>query len=503
MVVVGRSLFNPPPPARHYLPLDKYNCVRFWKALRLLVLVAAIGAAIFLSPFEKGLPEPILLLARALYSTLLVISLIRVIWLAFTLQSIQGVGLFRPLVTLALIIGLIAEWAGFRNLSEYLVLGISSSLFGIGLAWLAGRLIADIFDGLDEGRYAWEKQLRQRLGIAEGQGVPGLIWLRIFATIIIWGGLILILLRIWGQSVKGQEIFLRYMTEGFQLGPMHVVPSKMAFALALFTVLLSLASWLRKQLDQRWLRKTRIDHGAREAAITITGYATTAIVLIIALGIAGLDFKNLAIIAGALSVGIGFGLQNVVNNFVSGLILLFERPIRTGDWIVVGTTEGFVKRISIRSTQIQTFDYADVIVPNSELISGQVTNWMLRDFRGRVRIPVGVAYGTDTSKVKEILLNITNHHDMIIKDGSITKPHVLFLGFGDSSLNFEMRFFIRNIERRLHILSDINFEIDAAFREAGIEIPFPQRDLHMRSWSVNGKPPLTPSDDKDKPAPRE
>ena len=203
---------------------------------------------------------------------------------------------------------------------------------------------------------------------------------------------------------------------------------------------------------------------------------------------AGFDFSNIAIIAGALSVGIGFGLQNIVNNFVSGLILLFERPIRKGDWIQVGATEGVVKNIQIRSTVIQTFDRSDVIVPNSELISGQVTNWVLSSTTGRAIIPIGVAYGTDTEKVRDILMGIAEDNEYISKSGFVPKPIVLFRAFGDSSLNFELRVFLYNIDNRLSVISDINFAIDKAFREQGIEIPFPQRDLHVKTLPVESRP---------------
>ena len=205
------------------------------------------------------------------------------------------------------------------------------------------------------------------------------------------------------------------------------------------------------------------------------------------LSAAGFDFGNVAIIAGALSVGIGFGLQNIVNNFVSGLILLFERPIRKGDWIEVGGTEGVVKDIQIRSTVIQTFDRSDVIVPNSELISGQVTNWVLSSQSGRAVIPVGVAYGTDTEKVRTILMAIAEENTDVVKAGSMPKPIVLFRAFGDSSLDFELRVFLHNVDNRLSIISDINFAIDKAFREEDIEIPFPQRDLHVKSLPENFK----------------
>jgi potassium-dependent mechanosensitive channel len=150
---------------------------------------------------------------------------------------------------------------------------------------------------------------------------------------------------------------LRYFTEGFEVGPVNVVPSQLAWAAVLFALLLSVAAWFKKQLDERWLRKTGLEHGDRHTAVIVSGYVGVALAGLDRVSVAGVDFfKNLAIIAGALSVGIGFGLQNIVNNLVSGLILLFERPIRVGDWIVVGNTQtqGYVKRISIRSTQIPT-----------------------------------------------------------------------------------------------------------------------------------------------------
>jgi small-conductance mechanosensitive channel len=225
--------------------------------------------------------------------------------------------------------------------------------------------------------------------------------------------------------------------------------------------------------------------GARDAVVTITGYIMFLIALLAGMSAAGFDFGNIAIIAGALSVGIGFGLQNIVNNFVSGLILLFERPVRKGDWVVVNGTEGVVKDIQIRSTRIETFDRSDVIVPNSELISNQVTNWVLSSSSGRAVIPVGVAYGTDTELVRDTLLKVAEESDDVAKTSYLPEPKVLFREFGDSSLNFELRVFLHNVDSRLSVISDLNFAIDKAFREAGIEIPFPQRDLHVRSLPDN------------------
>jgi small-conductance mechanosensitive channel len=159
---------------------------------------------------------------------------------------------------------------------------------------------------------------------------------------------------------------------------------------------------------------------------------------------------------------------------------LFERPIKNGDWIIVGSTEGHVKKISIRSTQIQTFDRADIIVPNSELVSTQVTNWMLYDRIGRIRIAVGVAYGSDTEKVRQILYDVAMAHPNVIKNSTDYKISIFFLRFGDSSLDFELRCFIEDIDSALTVKSDLNFAIDKAFRENSVEIPFPQRDIHVK-----------------------
>ena len=283
------------------------------------------------------------------------------------------------------------------------------------------------------------------------------------------------LLRIWHVSSGTLAQVENSLFRGFKLGEVQIVPLRILLAIVLFAVLVTLARWLQTRLDRRWLTYARMDHGAREAVVTITGYVLITLAALLGLSIAGFHLQNLALIAGALSVGIGFGLQNIVNNFVSGLILLFERPVRTGDWVVVGNTEGYVRRISIRSTQIQTFDHADVIVPNSELIAHQVTNWMLHNRQGRVHIPVGVAYGSDVEKVKLLLEHIGREHPSVITDGSSPDPKAMFLGFGETALTFDLRCFVRNIDERAQIISDLNFAIYAAFRAEGIEMPCPNK----------------------------
>jgi small-conductance mechanosensitive channel len=204
--------------------------------------------------------------------------------------------------------------------------------------------------------------------------------------------------------------------------------------------------------------------------IILTGF-------IIALSTFGFDVTKLTIILSALGVGLGFGLQSIVNNFVSGLILLFERPVRVGDTIELGGKWAEIRRIGLRSTTVQTLDHADVIIPNSDLIANQVTNWTLSNRQIRLTIPVGVAYGSDVSLVTETLSKCADTNSLVAKTPA---PQVLFLSFGESSLDFELRVWVMDADHRLKVRSELHQEIDRSFREAKIEIAFPQRDLHLR-----------------------
>jgi small-conductance mechanosensitive channel len=188
--------------------------------------------------------------------------------------------------------------------------------------------------------------------------------------------------------------------------------------------------------------------------------------------------EQFALVAGALGVGIGFGLQTIVSNFISGLILIFERPIKIGDTVEVGTLLGRVRRIGIRSSTVRTFDGAEVIVPNNDLITGQVVNWTLSDQMRRIEVKVGLAYGTDPNLVLELLMGVAIKHEKALDNPA---PYALFLGFGDSSLDFALRFWTADFENWITTASEVTVGVNDALKEAGLEIPFPQQDLHVRS----------------------
>jgi small-conductance mechanosensitive channel len=244
-----------------------------------------------------------------------------------------------------------------------------------------------------------------------------------------------------------------------------------------------------------------LPRGVPAAISMLINYTIIALGFLIALSVAGFDLNRFAIVLGALGVGIGFGLQNVVNNFISGLILIFERPIQVGDVVELTDLIGNVKRIGIRSSTIRTFDGSEVIVPNANLISNEVINWTLSDKLRRIQINVGTAYGSNPEEVLKILKNILSANPEILDQ---PEPMILFQEFGDSSLNFNLRFWTAAPETWLRLRSDISVEIFKAFKENNIEIPFPQRDLHLKSadpsilGSISDKKRTSKSDGDDK-----
>ena len=459
--------------------------------LDLLATITYIGYMLFQTVLANSLPEAVFFVVRAVLGVLLVLNVIWIIWLSKGIRKRSLNASTSVLATLVLLAAAVAELTGYRNISGFMLQGVVGTLIAYSMYQILSKLFNSTLDELDVGKSQWQKDLRQKIGVMDSDPIPGFIWLRLIVSLALWVLIIALLLLVWRVPVSEVKVLQAYILQGFTIGSVSVVPSKLVEALLVLSLLLIANGWFQRRLEKKWLELVRIDRGARESIATIANYVGVATAIIIALVVAGMDFSKLALVAGALSVGIGFGLQNIVNNFVSGLILLFERPIKTGDWIVAGGVEGLVKKISIRSTQIESFDHADIIVPNSELISGNLTNWLHKSWNGRIRLKIGVAYGSDTEKVRDILVGIArDHRQVILNNPRMHDPKVLFLSFGDSSLDMELRFFVRNIQDRFDIQSDINYAIDKAFRESDIEIPFPQRVVWMRQEEADKIPEL-------------
>ena len=388
-----------------------------------------------------------------------------------------------PLLRLPLAVALMflagLEILGYRNLIDHITLAIGYSFVVFSFA----LLLYDSIEFLMQLFRSGKERLAQHFSITPVESRRKIKTHKIlgfFLKIYIVLGALVLVLHQWGISARDSDRLQDFFFQGFSMGGFSISPARVTLALLLFVVGWPAIEYFKQFLNRGWLTSAGLSKNDRETFLTISGYLGYAVIILITLSIAGVKLTGLTVIIGALSVGIGFGLQNVVNNFISGLILMFEKPIKKGDWILVGTTEGYVKKISIRSTIVQTFDRADVIVPNSELISSQVINMMFDDQRGRLRVSVGVAYGSDTDLVIQLLLEAAESHEQVITDGSTPEPRVIFQAFGDSSLNFDLLVHLKDIDMKMRVRTDLHLMIDKAFRENGVEIPFPQRDIHLK-----------------------
>ncbi len=384
----------------------------------------------------------------------------------------------RSLLRLVVIAAPFAAMMGYSRLAYFAQSRLLATAAIIGVALLV-RLAAREFI-----QHVYLSQsLRRTPGrtdtTAPPRGTQGMIfWTELVADLIIFIPLVYALLLLYGVPPTTLAMWTRSLFSGIEIGGFTLAPGNLVIAVLVLVAGLVVTNLFRRWLTDRVLPNTRLEFGARNSVAAGTTYLGVGLSLLVAMAALGLDFTNLALVVGALSLGIGFGLRNVVENFVAGLLLLIERPIKVGDWIIVGEHEGTVRHISVRSTEIETFDRASVIVPNADLISSSVTNWTHKNRMARERIAVGVAYGSDTEEVARVLLRCADQHPKVLR---YPPPVVLFVRFGDSSLDFELRCFIGDTDDFMSVRSELHFAIERALREAKIEIPFPQRDVHLRT----------------------
>lgn len=382
-------------------------------------------------------------------------------------------------------------WPTWARLSILLagILPIVAALFGyVGLARFAtqqvvvtGAIAATMFVGILAAqalsrenalrgsaaghalaaRFAWSDRQLDMLGIAASIATYALIALI---------GFPLILLQ-WGFQPDDIWSATRSFLTELKVGSVTISLTAILVGILVFFTGYYLSRRFEGWLDQNVLARSRIDRGARTSIRTAVGYLGVALAALVGISVAGVQLSSLALVAGALSVGIGFGLQNIVSNFVSGLILLAERPFKEGDWIEAGGVNGIVKKVSVRATEIETFQRQAVILPNSSLINQAVGNWTHRNTLARVDVPVVVSYGADVVKVQEILRSIAEAHPKAMRTPA---PFVLFKSFGVERMEFELRIFIADLFEKAQVETEIRFEVVRRFREAGVDTPFIQ-----------------------------
>lgn len=389
--------------------------------------------------------------------------------------------ILNPVLWLLLLVCVLALVTGYVTLAEFIAYQMIIALMVVATLWLVQRWI-------DEAKADFLKSRSGRLrqfGLSDSSSkqLSVLIFgfLRLAALVLA----VFAILLPWGVRTQDWLTYLERGFFGFQIGDLTISFSAILLSILLFVIGIILTRQFTYWVREQFLPTTHLDTGMRNSITTVLTYIGLFVAGLLAISAAGLDLSRFALIAGALSVGIGLGLQSIVNNFVSGLILLAERPIKSGDWVITGGGQGIVRRISVRSTEIETFDGATVILPNSTLITDPVTNWNHRSLRGRIVVKVGVGYGSDPDQVRDILLKCGNEHPLVLDNPA---PAVYFLDFGDNALLFDVRCHLADIGYTLSVSSELRFAILKALREAGIEIPFPQRDVHIKQMVEPSKP---------------
>lgn len=385
----------------------------------------------------------------------------------------SGMQHFYPLVLILIFVFLGLLGAGHLDWARWMGRGLVGTLI-LNILWALAWDSLDKSYG-DPGFFldAPSSPPEEAAAIWNANDVSGAV-LRLLITVV---GMAFGLL-LWMGWAPGKLLLEEILFSSFSMSGAKVSVARMVEALVVVFLGLAASSSLRDFLDRKIFPRTPFDRGVRLAINSGLHYGILLLIASMVIQAFGVGSESIKWFAGFIGIGVGFGMQNVVNNLASGVILLVERPIKPGDRVRVGSFEGEVTRISVRATTIRSLDNVETIVPNSELVGTSVTNWNFSDDHVRLGIPVGVAYGSDVKRVRDSLLAVAQKHQLVLRR---PPPEVRFQNFGDSSLNFELMVWTAQPHLGPRIHSDLNYAIDAEFRRKGIEIPFPQRDLHIRS----------------------
>lgn len=386
-------------------------------------------------------------------------------------------------VGIAFLLALVVELAGYHLLASWLIQGMIKSAFLIFALIFFRHFSYDLLNFFSHLPFLDSLRFINRHRAALLQQLS-----RVLQVLMIVAA-VLILPTLWQLYPNMGAAAEHILSWGVTIGEKRITFQDLLEAVLFFYAAHLVAFFLCALLQDEVYPRKQIERGVANSINSLVRYSLWFIGITIAFFALGFELKQLALIAGALSVGIGFGLQNIVNNFVSGIILLFERPVKVGDLLEVGDEWGEVEKVGLRSTIIRTYSKTQLIIPNSEFITQKVTNLTLSDPDYRILIPVGIAYGSDTKKAQAAMLKIVQEHPLVKKH---PQPLVLFDEFGNSSLNFKIYLWVTDAAKKFVVISDILFAVDQAFRELGVEIPFPQRDLHLRSVSEGSLKDLNP-----------
>lgn len=405
-------------------------------------------------------------------------------------DDIQGLSTSSKLSILISLIALVVfgfSLIGYIRLAEFIFNRLFASVLIISCGYIIQKLFVVMFHQLMMRRF-WTTKLRiNKQGIGKIE-----FWFSFMITPIIFAFGTLTVLAFWDVSVDIMLQNIKKFLTGFDIGGMRISIISIILGIISFFVTLFILKIIKNSLLTGNLSKIDMDAGIRNSLAAGLGFFGMIAGVFIAISVMGGSFKGLAIVAGALSFGAGLGLQNVVNNFVSGLILLFERPVKIGDWVIINGHEGIVKQISMRSTQLETFNKANVIIPNADLLSNSLINMTYKSKTARIDIPIGVGYDSNVSQVETILLEIAKGTKNVLSNPS---PFVIFLALGESSLNFQLSCYTSDVNNKRFILTSILETVITRFREENIEIPFPQRVVHLNT--ISEKQSVTPQSNID------